>query len=156
MMESGQQGDAIRHAVTIELPPEQAFARFVEDLGEWWPSEYTWSGDVLEEIAIEPGLGGACFERGPRGFRCDWGRVLAFDPPRGIEFTWQIGPHREPVPDDNKASEVVVLFAADGGATRVNLEHRRFERHGEDGADYRDALASGQGWPFILGRYVAL
>jgi uncharacterized protein YndB with AHSA1/START domain len=142
--------EAIQHTVEVPLPRDRAFARFVEHLGEWWPAEYTWSQDVLEAIGIEPREGGMCFERGPHGFRCDWGRVIAFEPPERLVFTWQIGPNRDPVPDDRRASEVEVRF---DGATQVQLEHRRFERHGEAAEAYRAALASEQGWPYILGRY---
>jgi uncharacterized protein YndB with AHSA1/START domain len=155
-VKSATNSATIRHEVTIQLPPEAAFARLVDDLGDWWPPEYTWSQAVLEEIRIEPREGGMCFERGPHGFRCDWGRVLTFEPPLRLAFTWQIGPRREPVPDERRASEVELRFEAAGPrATRVVLEHRGFERHGEDGDAYRDALASEQGWPYILGRYAA-
>jgi Domain of unknown function (DUF4394) len=61
--------------VTVNLAPEQAFDLFARRLGAWWPPEYSWSQDVLDEIGIEPHEGGMCFERGPHGFRCDWGRV---------------------------------------------------------------------------------
>jgi uncharacterized protein YndB with AHSA1/START domain len=145
--------EPIQHTVEVPLPPERAFARFVEQLGEWWPAEYTWSQDVLEAIGIEPRAGGMCFERGPHGFRCDWGRVVAFEPPERLVFTWQIGPSREPVPDDRRASEVELRF---DGATRVQLEHRGFERHGDAAEAYRAALASDQGWPYILVRYADL
>lgn len=147
---------AIHQRVTVECPLEEAFARFVDDLARWWPREYTWSGDVLEKIGIEPREGGMCFEVGPHGFRCDWGRVLAFEPPHRLELSWQIGPNREPVPDEQAASTVELRFAPEGDqATRVEFEHRGFERHGESADAYREALASEQGWPYILGRYAA-
>lgn len=145
---------SVRCAVAVPLAPDRAFALFTDGLGTWWPSEYTWSGDVLDTIGIEAGEGGMCFELGPHGFRCDWGRVLAWEPAERLVITWQISPRREPVPDPAKASEIEVRFAAgDGGGTRVELEHRAFERHGEETAGYRDALASPQGWPYILDRY---
>jgi uncharacterized protein YndB with AHSA1/START domain len=131
-----------------------AFDLFAAEMQTWWPREYTWSGPVLDRIGIEPKAGGFCFERGPHGFRCDWGRVQVWDPPRRLIFTWQVGPHREPVPDPGRASEVEARFIADAGATRLELEHRGFERHGESGAAYRQALASPQGWPHILQRLV--
>jgi uncharacterized protein YndB with AHSA1/START domain len=145
---------SLEHSVSVELPLEAAFARFVDDLNEWWPREYTWSGDALEQIGIELKEGGMCFERGPDGFRVDWGRVTELDPPTRLAFTWQVGPHREPVPDESRASEVEVTFVSDDeGRTRVSLEHRGFERHGDEGGGYCAAMASDQGWPYILGRY---
>ncbi len=146
----------IRHVVTVRLPPPQAFERFVDGIGEWWPPPYTWSEGALERIGIEARVDGKCFEVGPHGFRCDWGRVLAIDPPRRIEFTWQISPRREPVPDDRRASVVEVRFEAAGdAATAVRLEHRGFERHGDGARSYRDALASERGWPWILELYAS-
>jgi uncharacterized protein YndB with AHSA1/START domain len=145
--------DATRHTCTVSLSPERAFSRFTERLGSWWPPEYTWSQHVLETIGIEPRQGGLCFERGPDGFRCDWGRVLAWEPPRRLLLAWQIDPSRAPQPDPAKASEVDVRFEPDARGTRVELEHRAFARHGDAGAAYREALASPQGWPYILDRF---
>jgi len=110
----------IRCAVDVTLPPERAFAFFAEHLAMWWPRDYTWGQDVLEDIAIEPRVGGLCSERGPYGFRCDWGRVLAWEPPHRIALAWQIGPRREPEPNPAKASTLEVTFVPDTPArTRV-------------------------------------
>jgi uncharacterized protein YndB with AHSA1/START domain len=144
----------IRDEVTVPVPPDRAFAAFA-DLDGWWPPEYTWAGDALQAIAIEPREGGHCYELGPHGFRCDWGRVLAWEPPGRLAFTWQISPRREPVPDPANASEVEVRVRADGAGSRVEVEHRGFERHGDDAEDYAAALGSEQGWPYMLGRYAA-
>ena len=75
--------------------------------------------------------------------------MTAWEPPRRLVFLWQIGPSREPVPDPARASEVEVRFE-DG---RVALEHRGFERHGEDAEAYRDGMGSAQGWPWLLERF---
>lgn len=148
--------DVTAHSVLLEVPPERAFEILAHELGSWWPAEYSWSGDVLEEIGIEPHEGGLCYERGPHGFRCDWGRVLVWDPPQRLVFAWQISPRREPEPNPAKASEVEVRFGArEGGGTKVELEHRAFERHGEEGAQYEQMLDSPQGWPFLLERFAA-
>ena len=147
--------DAVRAVTTVRAAPAEAFARFTDGLADWWPADYTWSQAVLETIAIEPGEGGMCFERGPHGFRIDWGRVLAWEPPHRLVFTWQIGPHRDPVPDPAAASEVEVGFSAAEGGTRVTLEHRGFARHGEEGEAYREAMGSEAGWPLILDRFAA-
>jgi uncharacterized protein YndB with AHSA1/START domain len=140
-------------SVTVPAPPDRAFAVFTERFGTWWPREYTWSHDVLEEIGIESGAGGICFERGPHGLRCDWGRVLVWDPPARLAFTWQISPERVPVPDPSRASEVAVRFMAEGSGTCVQLQHRGFERHGEGGTEYAKGMGSDEGWPLLLERY---
>lgn len=146
----------IRYTVMLPVPVERAFALFTEELTTWWPPEYTWSQDVLEAIVIEPCVGGRCYERGPHGFMCDWGRVLIWDNAHRLVFTWQISPKREPQPDAEKASEIEVHFEREGGdKTRVELEHREFARHGEGAKEYRAALASQEGWGYILECYVA-
>jgi uncharacterized protein YndB with AHSA1/START domain len=156
-VEVGISTGVIEEAVAIRLAQREAFGRFVDDLNDWWPAEYTWSQDVLQEIGIEPREAGRCYEIGPNGFRCDWGQVLAWNPPVALVFSWQIGPHREPVPDRRKASEVAVSFEREDDAlTRVALEHRGLERHVEDAGPYRAALASEHRWPYILGRFATL
>jgi uncharacterized protein YndB with AHSA1/START domain len=147
--------EPIRETITVPASPDKAFSAFVEALGSWWPSAYTWSGDVLETIAIEPKADGRCFERGPHNFECDWGRVLSYEPPARLAFLWQISPRREPVPDPAKSSEVEVSFIGEGDATRVELTHDQFDRHEEGAAEYREGLASEQSWPYILRCYRA-
>lgn len=141
--------------VTIAQTPSDAFTRFTDEMDAWWPSDYSWSQDELVEIGIEPGVDGMCYEIGPHGFRCDFGRVLSWEPGSRLVFTWQISPNREPVPNPDNASEVEVVFRqAEDGQTEVELTHRHFERHGDGGEEYRDAMASEYGWPLILQQYV--
>jgi uncharacterized protein YndB with AHSA1/START domain len=144
--------DSLVRELFVRVPPERAFAGFI-NLGRWWPREYTWAQDVLQTIGIEPRLNGACFERGPHGFECDWGRVIVWEPPGRIVFTWQIAFDRTPEPDPAKASEVEVRFTEEALGTRVFLEHRAFSRHGEKGNAYREGMASPEGWPSMLERY---
>ena len=141
------------HRISVAATPEAAFAAFTEGMTAWWPPEYTWSHKVLQEIGIEPREGGHCFETGPHGFRCDWGRVVTCEPPARIAFTWQISPQRVPQPDPARASLVDVRFAPDGDATQVTVVHRHFSRHGEGAPEYEAAMNSGQGWPLLLGRF---
>lgn len=146
--------DLIEHTFTVPVTPERAFSLFTSEMATWWPREYTWANDTLESIGIEPREGGRCFERGPHGFACDWGRVTQWNPPHGLAFLWQISPARAPEPNPAKASEVALRFEADGaGAARVSFEHRGFSNHGEGAAEYRAAMDSAKGWTYILGRY---
>jgi uncharacterized protein YndB with AHSA1/START domain len=148
--------EPIRQAVTVPVPADQAFAAFA-DLARWWPREYTWAADTLEDIGIEPRVGGHCYERGPNGFTCHWGTVLTWEPATRLTFAWQISPDRVPEPNPARASEVTVSFhPADPASTRVTLEHRTFARHGDAGAAYRQAMASPQGWPLILDRFATI
>ncbi|MEV6373980.1 SRPBCC family protein [Micromonospora musae] len=145
----------LRCSLLISAPSERAFAVFAGALTDWWVREYTWSGpEALSELGMEPWAGGMLYEIGPYGFRADWGRVLTWDPPRRLVFTWQIGPDRVPVPDPARASEVEVVFLTEAPEqTRVELEHRHFDRHGEAAEGYRQALTAG--WHELLSRYVA-
>ncbi|MFI0791808.1 SRPBCC family protein [Micromonospora rubida] len=146
---------SLRSSLLVPASAERAFAVFTGALTDWWVREYTWSGPAaLAELGIEPHAGGMLYEIGPYGFRSDWGRVLTWDPPRRLVFTWQIGPDRVPVPDPAQASEVEVLFLPEGPErTRVEVEHRHFDRHGEAAEGYRQALTAG--WHELLSRYLA-
>jgi uncharacterized protein YndB with AHSA1/START domain len=147
---------SIRCTVDVTLPAQRAFALFTEHFALWWPREYTWAQDVLEDIGLEPKQGGLCYERGPHGFRSDWGRILSWEPPHRLVLAWHISPRREPEPNPAKASTIeVTFFAFTPAQTRVDLEHRDFERHGTGADQYREALASSKGWPWILERYLA-
>jgi uncharacterized protein YndB with AHSA1/START domain len=149
-------GEALTAAAStrVAAPPDRAFAAFA-DLGAWWPREFSWSGDVLDRIELASGEGGLASEYGPHGFRCDWGRVLAWEPPRRLVLAWQIGPTRAPEPDPARASEVEVRFEPGDrdGTTRVSVGHRGFERHGDGAAEY--AANMGPGWAHILDRFAA-
>jgi uncharacterized protein YndB with AHSA1/START domain len=143
-------GGIVREIV-VGVSREAAFEAFTSGLGEWWPSAYTWSGEKLVEIGIEEGFGGHCYEIGPFAFRCDWGRVLGWDPPDRVVLSWQIGPQRVPQPDPDRASVIEVRFDAQArDRTRVVFEHREFERHGQDGMEYRQNMDSARGWTWIL------
>lgn len=146
--------EPIQRTLTVPLSGADAFDLFAMELAQWWPREYTWGRDAMESIGIEPRVGGLCYELGPGGFRCDWGHVLVWDPPRRLELAWQISPRREPEPNPSRASTVEVRFdEQDPGHTMVTLTHGDFDRHGADAAAYRDAMASPQGWPHIMEQY---
>jgi uncharacterized protein YndB with AHSA1/START domain len=149
--------ETLHRAIEVPLSTERAFGFFTNEFALWWPREYTWGQDVVEDIGLEQRQGGLCFERGPNGFRCDWGRVLSWEPPRRLVLAWQISPRREPEPNPVKASTVEITFVAKTpGQTRVELEHRDFQRHGDGALEYRAALASTRGWSWILDRYVVV
>lgn len=145
---------AVRTSLRVPATADQAFAVFTSQLSDWWVKEYTWSGpEALAEIGFEPHTGGMGYEIGPHGFRVDWGRVMDWQPGHRLIFSWQIGPDRAPVPDPAKASEVEVRFCPEADGTRVEVEHRGFDRHGEAAEGYRQALTAG--WHELLSRYAA-
>jgi uncharacterized protein YndB with AHSA1/START domain len=146
---------SLRVSVTVEVTAPTAFDAFTARIDDWWVREFTWSGpDCLDSIGIERRLGGTAYELGPQGFRLDWGRVLAWDPPQRIVLAWHIAADRVPQPDPARASEVEVHFHPRPGGTHVDLEHRYFDRHGPDGAAYRRNMAVG--WEELLDRFATI
>jgi uncharacterized protein YndB with AHSA1/START domain len=144
---------SIKLELSVQVPISEAFWGFITEINSWWPQEYTWAGNKLIKIAIEPKLNGRCYEIGPHGFQCDWGRVLVWEPPKRILFTWQIAPDRVPEPDPEKVSEIEILFKEEKGKTNVTFLHSKFEKHGEKAEFYRNSLSSSKGWPYILNCY---
>jgi uncharacterized protein YndB with AHSA1/START domain len=144
--------DAVSATADVPIAPDEAFALFTTGLGSWWPREFSWSQDVLEEIGMETHEGGFLYETGPHGLRLDWGRVLTWAPPGKLVFSWQISPERVPEPNPARASEVEVRFEPSGSGCRVLLQHRGFERHGGDGDGYAEMMRT-QGWPLALERF---
>lgn len=93
---------AIRQSLILPVDAAAAFSIFTDRFEAWWPREYTWSQAALETIGITPHEGGLCFEIGPHGFRCDWGRVLAWDEPNGLVFTCGSSPLWCPPASDDR------------------------------------------------------
>jgi uncharacterized protein YndB with AHSA1/START domain len=145
--------DTIKLEESVGIPNDIAWRMFTEDFHRWYPREYSWSGADLETIGLEPRLGGRCFEVGPFGFQLDWGRILVWEPPDCLVFTWQISPDRQPVPNPDHAGEVEVRFEETRSSTNVKLEHRGFDRYQGDNNEYVRMMASEQGWPYILARF---
>jgi uncharacterized protein YndB with AHSA1/START domain len=141
---------------TIPLAQAAAFALFVDKLGSWWPREYTWAKDHLQEIGIEPKMDGHCFERRSDGTVAQWGTVLTFARPEHIVFAWQINFDRSFEPSVTLSSRVDIRFTAKGPEeTQLLVVHRDFPRHGSGWQKYRANLASKGGWPLLLDRYAA-
>ena len=146
--------ETLSKEIIVHLTQQQAFSKFVDEISEWWPSEYTWSQDTLKDIRIETNVNGHCTETGPNDFRCDWGTVTAIEKGKYLAFRWQISPSRLPVPDPAKASIVKVIFSkvADN-KTKINLQHSDFKNHGDGYKEYFAAMNSEKGWVYILNCY---
>ena len=149
----------VRKSVRVEAPIARAFSVFVEQMETWWPATHHIGKNAFAAIFVEPRVGGRWYERDVEGNLCDWGTVLAWDPPNRVAFSWHIGPgHDQPDwkcdPDPAHASEVEIRFTAEGpGATLVELTHSKLERHGE-GYEQLRAIFDGPGaWSGILALY---
>jgi uncharacterized protein YndB with AHSA1/START domain len=146
----------VRHQITVAGTPDRAFEAFTQRLGEFKPPEHNLLQVPIVSTVLEPRVGGHIIDRGEDGSECRWARVLAFDPPGRLVFTWDIGPTWQ-VEDPEHASEVELRFVPDGPArTRVELEHRHLDRHGPGWPAVREGVDGEQGWPLYLSRYAAL
>lgn len=139
--------------VTVSVPLDRAFAVFTASFSAWWPHQYHIGQADVAEIVLEPAVGGRWYERGVDGSECDWGRVLAWDPPGRLLFTWQINGQWQFDPDPEHASEIEVRFTADGpDQTVVAVEHRHLDRL-VGGQAIHDTLNQGGSWPALLDSY---
>jgi uncharacterized protein YndB with AHSA1/START domain len=140
--------------VVVDAPQEQAFRVFVEQFDQVKPREHNMLAVDIEESVFEPRSGGRVYDRGVDGSECQWARVLAYEPPERLVFTWDISPHWQIESDLDRASEVEVRFIQESpDRTRVELEHRHLDRHGDGWEGLREGVAGDQGWPLYLGRY---
>jgi uncharacterized protein YndB with AHSA1/START domain len=123
---------SVRNSIVVEAPIERAFSVFTEGFGSFKPPEHNMLPVDIEETVFETHVGGHIYDRGVDGSECRWARVLAFEPPDRVVFSWDISPHWQIETDPDRASEVEVRFVAEApGRTRVELEHRNLDRHGE-------------------------
>jgi uncharacterized protein YndB with AHSA1/START domain len=138
---------AARAAVTVDAPIALAFETFTEDIGSWWSPEHHILEGELAEMVFEPRAGGHVYDRAVDGGECRWARVLAYEPPHRVVISWDINLRWQLEADPELTSEIEVRFTAEGDErTRVELEHRRLERHGEGWEAMRDAVDSPGGW----------
>ena len=148
---------AVQHSVVVEAPIERAFRVFTEDFGRFKPPEHNLLGVEIAETVFEPHVGGHLYDRGVDGSECRWARVLAYEPPTRVVFSWDISPQWQVDPDETHASEVEVRFAAESPErTRVELEHRNLDRHGPGWESVRDGVGGDDGWPLYLDRYAGV
>jgi uncharacterized protein YndB with AHSA1/START domain len=144
---------AINGKVSVGVSVERAFRVFTDSFNTWWPPEYHIGQAEIAEAILEPREGGRWYERGVDGSECDWGRVLAWEPPHRLVLTWQINGEWQYDPDPERASEVEVRFTADGpDRTTVELEHRHLDRL-VGGQAMREAIGGAGGWTSVLERY---
>ncbi|SFM71074.1 Uncharacterized conserved protein YndB, AHSA1/START domain [Pseudonocardia ammonioxydans] len=147
----------VRRQIVVQAPIEKAFAVFTERFGDVKPAEHNLLAAPIAETVFEPRVGGHIYDRGVDGSLCRWARVLAYEPPQRLLFSWDIGPTWQLEPDPANTSEVEVRFVAEAPErTRVELEHRNLDRHGPGWQTVSDGVGHDAGWPLYLDRYAAL
>jgi uncharacterized protein YndB with AHSA1/START domain len=151
---SSPQTMLVKKSITVAASPERAFHVFTQEFGSWWPlaTHHLQKVDAATAI-MEPFVGGRWFERGVDGSECNWGRVLAWEPPGRVVLAWEINADWQP--DVSVQTEVEVRFIAEGGGTRVELEHRLLERYGERAEQVRAGVDSPDGWGSLLAAFGA-
>jgi uncharacterized protein YndB with AHSA1/START domain len=138
---------SVRTSIVVDAPIERAFSVFTDDMASWWPRDHHILKAELAGMVFEPRVGGHVYDRGVDGSECRWARVLAYDPPNRVVFSWDISLQWERETDPDRTSEVEVRFLAESpDRTRVELEHRHLERHGDGWERMRDAVGSEGGW----------
>ncbi len=152
-----EQPTSIRHEVVVPTGVERAFELFTTRVGDFKPPEHNLLGAAEVETTLEPRVGGHIIDRAPDGAECRWARILAFEPPDRLVFSWDISPRWQLEADPEHTSEVEVRFVGEApDRTRVELEHRHLDRHGTGWEAVREGVDGDDGWPLYLARYAAL
>jgi uncharacterized protein YndB with AHSA1/START domain len=155
-MSKQAQATSVRAQVVVDAPIAQAFSVFTEGIGSWFPKEYNLLPVDIAERVFEPRVGGHVYDRGTDGSECHWARVLAYEPPSRVVISWDINPQWQIETDPEKTSEVEVRFISEAPKrTRVELEHRNLDRHGDGWEQVRDSVDSEGGWPGCLKAFAA-
>jgi uncharacterized protein YndB with AHSA1/START domain len=142
------QAAVVRNHVVVEAPTARAFSVFSERFGDFKPPEHNLLGVAIAEIVFEARVGGHIYDRGVDGSECRWARILAYEPPARVVFSWEISPQWQLETEPENASAVEVRFIAEGPQrTRLELEHRHIDRHGPGWQAVRDGVAGDAGWP---------
>jgi len=150
------QDTSVRSEIVVEAPIERAFEVFTQQFDRIKPREHNMLGVDIAESVFEPHVGGHVYDRGVDGSECHWGRVVSFEPPDRVVFTWDISPYWQIESDLDKTSEVEVRFIAESPTrTRVELEHRNLDRHGEGWQGLGEGVGGGEGWPLYLQRFAS-
>jgi uncharacterized protein YndB with AHSA1/START domain len=138
--------EPLRLSFDVEAPQDHAFDTWTNGIGRWWPADHTHTGRPDLQIVLEGRVGGRIFERTPDGQEHDWGEVTAWEPPTRLVYLWHL--RRDP----SEATEVEIRFQSLAPeATRIDIEHRGWERLGAAGQDQRDRNAGG--WATLLPHY---
>jgi uncharacterized protein YndB with AHSA1/START domain len=147
----------VSSSVLVDAPIERAFKVFTEDFGAFKPQEHNLLAVEIAETVFEPRVGGYVYDRGVDGSECRWARVLAYEPPHRVVISWDISPQWQIETERDRTSEVEVRFIPEGsGGTRVQLNHRNLDRHGDGWEGMREGVGGDQGWPLYLQRFAAL
>jgi len=147
----------VRRQIVVNAPIGEAFKVFTERFGDFKPREHNLLQAVIAETVFEPRVGGNIYDRAVDGSECRWARILVFEPPDRVVFSWDISPRWQVETNPDLTSEVEVRFFAETPErTRLELEHRNLDRHGAGWESVREGVDNEAGWRLYLQRYAAL
>jgi uncharacterized protein YndB with AHSA1/START domain len=140
--------EPLRFGFEVDCPVGHAFAVWTSGIGTWWPADHTVTGEAGLHVELEGRVGGRVYERTTGGEEHDWGEVTAWEPPSRLAYRWFLRADRA------DATDVEIRFSALGeGCTRVEIEHRGWERLGARGPAWRERNTAG--WTTLLPHYRA-
>lgn len=149
--------EPVRQQIVVSATVERAFTMFTAQFGAFKPREHNLLSSPIADTVFEGRVGGHIYDVGEDGSRCEWARVLVYEPPSRVVFSWDIGPTWQVETDPAKTSEVEVRFIAEAAdRTRVELEHRYLDRHGDGWRSVAEGVAGDEGWPLYVRRYAEL
>lgn len=140
----------VRKRTRVNADPARAFETFTQGMSRWWPAEHSINRSPIAAIVLEPRAGGRWMERGEDGSECQWGQVLAWEPPSRLVLAWQITAQWQYDPE--LITEVEVRFSPDGAGTLVELEHR-LAGYGEAAEQMRQVFDGPAAWEGTLERF---
>jgi uncharacterized protein YndB with AHSA1/START domain len=142
----------VRKTLSVKATPEHAFRIFTEGFDRWWPRSHSVGGSPMARAVIEPRTGGRWYEVGENGAECQWGEVLAWEPPHRVMLAWRISADWKADPEVYSELEVRFTPQADG-TTRVDLEHRKLEGLGAKADELRVGIDGPGGWGALLAEF---
>ena len=143
---------SVKQQIVVETSQPRAFRTFTDGIDRWWPREPPIGTSPIERMILEPRASGRWYSICRDGSEIDVGKVVAWEPPTRLVLTWQITAQRQY--DPASSTELEIGFIAEGPRrTRVELEHRQFERDGAGSGTVKQTFASDDAWLASLQAY---
>jgi uncharacterized protein YndB with AHSA1/START domain len=145
-MNPSESPDVVYKTILVRCPIEMAFRVWTEQIDRWWPKSHSRSGDPGILVFLERQVGGRLYERTLDGVEYTWGRVLIWNPPRHLAYSWYLGSSVE------QPTRVDVQFSSTAeGFTRLDITHRGPELIGELWVRTNARFAAA--WEHVLASY---
>lgn len=117
VVSSAPPGFIVKHIVSVPVTKEIAYRRFA-DIGRWWSSDHTFSGDA-RNLTITARPGGCWCEKLKDGGFVRHLEVVYAAPGEAMRFSGGLGPLQEMA----VSGAMTVTFEADGPSTKVTMTY---------------------------------